>query len=73
MLKVVRGDDGYAAEFFSPVGIFPCIGTRDAESEQSLREAFARGNWEAVRSLRRDPHAATDTCWLHRADVCLSM
>lgn len=70
MLKVTRGADGYAAQFVSPVGIFPCIGTRD--SDQRLRDAFARGNWDAVRSLRRNPHEATDTCWLHDAAVCLS-
>ena len=73
MLKVVREEDRYGAALFSPVGIFPCIGTRDPESERSLREAFARGNWESVRSLRRDPHDATDTCWLHGAEVCLSL
>ncbi len=70
MLKVTRERDGYVARFVSPVGIFPCIGTRGAD--QPLHDAFARGNWEAVRSLRRDPHGVTDACWLHGAEVCLS-
>ena len=72
MLRVVRAADRYAADFFSPVGIYPCLGTRDAEAERSLRDSFARGNWESVRWLRRDPHDQTATCWFHRSDVCLS-
>jgi protein-L-isoaspartate(D-aspartate) O-methyltransferase len=72
MLKVTRGADGYAARFISVVGIYPCLGARDPESGQRLREAFARSDSESVRSLRRDPHAEHETCWLHRPDVCLS-
>jgi protein-L-isoaspartate(D-aspartate) O-methyltransferase len=37
-----------------------------------LREAFARGGGESVRSLRRDPHDADATCWLHGDGFCLS-
>ena len=70
MLKVTREAQGYPAQFVSPVGIFPCIGTRAAD--QRLRDAFARGNWDAVRSLRRVPHEVADTCWLHGAAFCLS-
>jgi protein-L-isoaspartate(D-aspartate) O-methyltransferase len=72
MLKVTRHGDGYAAGFISPVGIFPCIGARDERTQRRLQEAFASGNWESVRSLRRDTHEATDTCWLHGAEWCLS-
>jgi protein-L-isoaspartate(D-aspartate) O-methyltransferase len=72
MLKVEREEKGYAARFISPVAIFPCIGSRDAESNQRLREAMAKGTWGAVASLRREPHGASETCWLHGEDVCLS-
>lgn len=72
MLKVTRRGEGYGAGFISPVGIFPCIGARDEASQHRLQEAFASGNWEAVRSLRRDTHEATATCWLHCAECCLS-
>src|SRR5262249_61126471 len=71
-LKVTRHGDGYAAGFISPVGIFHCIGARDETMQRRLEEAFARGNWESVRSLRRDAHGATGTCWLHGATWCLS-
>ena len=72
MLKVTRHREGYAAGFFSEVGIFPCIGARDEAAQRRLQEAFASGNWESVRSLRRDIHQETSTCWLHRAECCLS-
>jgi protein-L-isoaspartate(D-aspartate) O-methyltransferase len=72
MLKVKREDEGYAARFISPVMIFPCIGSRNAESNQHLREAMMRGNWGAVQSLRRDSHDLSDTCWLHGDGFCLS-
>jgi len=73
MLKVTRSVDRYDARFFSPVGIFHCSGARDAGSQRQLEEAFARGDWDAVRSLRRDPHHPTDSCWLHGAAGCLSI
>jgi protein-L-isoaspartate(D-aspartate) O-methyltransferase len=72
MLKVTRGNEDYAAGFISPVGIFPCIGARDDASQRRLQEAFASGNWESVRSMRRDPHELSSTCWLHGAECCLS-
>jgi protein-L-isoaspartate(D-aspartate) O-methyltransferase len=72
MLKVNREEKGYAARFISPVAIFPCIGSRDAESNQHLREAMSKGTWGTVESLRREPHEASETCWLHGEDFCLS-
>jgi protein-L-isoaspartate(D-aspartate) O-methyltransferase len=72
MLKVKREKNGYAARFISPVGIFPCIGSRDAESNQRLRETMAKGTWGTVQSLRRDSHEASETCWLHGEGFCLS-
>lgn len=72
MLKVTRRGEGYEARFISPVGIFPCIGARDQRTQRHLQEAFGGGNWESVRSLRCDAHKASDTCWLHGAESCLS-
>ena len=72
MLKVNRVESGYAAHFISPVAIFPCIGARDAESNQRLRETMAKGTWGTVQSLRRDAHEASETCWLHGEGFCLS-
>ena len=72
MLKVVREDEGYRARFISPVAIFSCAGARDEAANQRLREAMSKGTWTTVQSLRREPHEAAATCWLHGENFCLS-
>jgi len=72
MLKVSRRKEGYAAQFLSPVMIYPCIGSRDEDSNRLLREAMQRGTWTTVQSLRRERHEASETCWLHGEEFCLS-
>jgi protein-L-isoaspartate(D-aspartate) O-methyltransferase len=72
VLKVVRGDAGYAATWVSSIAIFPCAGARDEATAVLLRDAFLGGGGDAVRSLRRDPHERESTCWLHREGFCLS-
>jgi hypothetical protein len=72
MLKVTRRSGGWPARFVSEVSIFPCIGARDAALNEHLKEAFRTPKWHAVASLRRDRHEPTETCWLHRDDLCLS-
>jgi protein-L-isoaspartate(D-aspartate) O-methyltransferase len=72
MLKVRREGQRYAAHFLSPVMIFPCIGSRDEESNQRLRDAMKRGAWGSVQTLRRESHEPSDTCWLHGDIFCLS-
>src|SRR5438105_3614681 len=72
MLRLVREGDAYEARFISPVAIFPCVGSRDEESNRRLREALMRGNFDAVRQLRRDAHEAAADCWFHGDGFCLS-
>ena len=72
ILKVTRQPEGFTASFISEVRIFPCVGGRDAELNQRLKEAFERDGWKSVQSLRRDKHDPTDTCWLHHETFCLS-
>ena len=74
VLLATRLDGGYAARFVNRVGIYPCHGARDPECNERLQKAFARGLDAvlAVRSLRRDSHEETDTCWLHGDGFCLS-
>lgn len=72
MLKVRREAEGYTARFLSSVAIFHCIGSRDEEANQRLREAMMRGGRGSVQSLRRDTHEMSDACWLHGGDFCLS-
>ena len=72
VLKATRKPGGLTACFISGVGIFSCVGGRDAELNQRLKEAFERDDWKSVQSLRRDRHDPTDTCWLHYETFCLS-
>jgi protein-L-isoaspartate(D-aspartate) O-methyltransferase len=72
MIKVKHEEAGFAVRFVSTVMIFPCIGSRDEESNQRLLEAVKRGTWGSVRSVRVDAHEASDTCWLHSDGACLS-
>jgi protein-L-isoaspartate(D-aspartate) O-methyltransferase len=72
VLKVTRQPEGFTASFISGVGIFSCVGSRDSELNQRLKEAFEREDWQSVQSLRRDKHDPTDTCWLHADNFCLS-
>jgi len=72
VLKVKREQAGLVAFFIVRVGIFPCQGARDPDLNERLREAFKRGDWKSVQSLRRDIHDPTDTCCLHSESFCLS-
>ena len=73
LLKVTRHDSTFAARIVSLVGIFPCIGAVDTEADRRLGNALARGvGTDVVHSLRREPHAADLTCWLHGDGYCLS-
>jgi protein-L-isoaspartate(D-aspartate) O-methyltransferase len=72
VLKVTRKTGGFTASFISGVGIFSCVGGRDAELNQRLKEAFERDDWKSVQSLRMEPHEPADSCWLHSRDFCLS-
>jgi len=72
VLKVTRQERGLTAFFISEVGIFSCVGGRDPELNRRLKEAFNRGDWKSVQSLRREKHEPDDACWLHNDDFCLS-
>jgi len=72
MLKVKREERGYTAGFLYQVSVFHCEGARDENANQRLREAFMRGEWGSVQSLRRDAHESSETCWLHGDGFCLS-
>ena len=72
VLKVTRQPGGLVARFISGVGIFSCVGGRDAELNQRLKEAFKRGDAKSVQSLRRDRHEPSDACWFHAETFCLS-
>jgi protein-L-isoaspartate(D-aspartate) O-methyltransferase len=72
VLKATQNKPSWHARFISFVGIYHCIGTKSRSAESRLREAFAGGGTEKVRSLRLDDHERNRNCWLHGQGFCLS-
>jgi protein-L-isoaspartate(D-aspartate) O-methyltransferase len=73
MVGVTRQTGGYAARILGPVAIYPCEGARRDASNALVAGVMAKlATAGTVRSLRRDAHEATDRCWLHDVDCCLS-
>jgi protein-L-isoaspartate(D-aspartate) O-methyltransferase len=54
----------YLASFVSKIGMFSCVGGRDARAEARLKAALARSDFSAIRSLRRPPDEPDESCWL---------
>ncbi|WP_428662659.1 protein-L-isoaspartate O-methyltransferase family protein [Reyranella sp.] len=73
MLRLQRDGNGLSARSAGWVGFYPCAGARNAADEAALGRALDdRPGQAALRSLRRDPHDADETCWLHGDGWCLS-
>ena len=72
MLLVENVEQGHRAQFISPVMVFHCAGARNPELNIKLEALFSGGDWKSVRSLRREPHDADQSCKLHEDTFCLS-
>lgn len=73
MLRLDRHGEELAARSVGRVAFYPCIGARTPKGEASLRRALTdTAGQQALRCLRRDPHAEGDSCWLHGDGWCLS-
>jgi len=73
MLRLQRNGSGLSARSAGWVGFYPCAGARNEADEAALGRALDdRLGQSALRSLRRDPHDADDSCWLHGEGWCLS-
>ena len=72
MAKITRRSGSFAAEVVTPVAIYSCVGGRDPELESQMRKALTTGGIFKLKAVRRDPHEPTETCLLHRSDVCVS-
>jgi|SRR5579864_6164140 len=70
--KIVRRGEKYEARVFNFVAIYSCISVRDPQLEPLLGKAMATGALMKMKSLRRDPHEAGETCAVH-GPVCFSM
>jgi protein-L-isoaspartate(D-aspartate) O-methyltransferase len=54
----------YAAKYAGRVGMIPCVGGREPAAAERLTVALARGDFAAIRSLRRAPDEPDHTRWL---------
>jgi protein-L-isoaspartate(D-aspartate) O-methyltransferase len=68
------GDGSFAARVTGFVAVYSAVGIRDADLNDRLGKAMMTGpqKWSAITRLRRDPHDAAPSCWLHAASFCLS-
>jgi len=72
MARIIRERGGFSAQVITYAAIYSCTSVRDPELEPLLGKALATGALQKLKSVRRDPHDQTDTCVVHRRDVCLS-
>jgi protein-L-isoaspartate(D-aspartate) O-methyltransferase len=64
VFRITRHDEDFAADFISPVVVFPCAGARDEISEHALAQAFEKGGIRDVKRLRRTSDVPDDECWV---------
>ena len=72
MLKIVHDGGHFPVHIVSSVAIYSCTNVRDSELEPLIRQALASRTLLNLKSVRLDPHEPSDTCVIHREDVCLS-
>jgi protein-L-isoaspartate(D-aspartate) O-methyltransferase len=72
MLLVTRSPaDQFDARFVCAAMFIACVGARDDATAAKLSQAFPRGDWMKVRSLRRNT-APDSTCWVSGRNWWLS-
>jgi protein-L-isoaspartate(D-aspartate) O-methyltransferase len=64
VFRIERKGDEYLAKWISAVGVYPCEGGRDDESEAALDAALQRGGGQNVTRLYRTDDLSDDRCWL---------
>jgi len=72
MIKVTRSGSSYGARIVSLVSIYPCSSARDPRLEPVVAKALRTRRLLRLQSVRVDRHAATGSCLVHGASVCLS-
>jgi protein-L-isoaspartate(D-aspartate) O-methyltransferase len=67
-----RSEHNFEARIAFGTYFIPFSGACDPEVGSRLMEALKRDRGASVKSLRRDPHAQGETCWLHGDGWCFS-
>lgn len=73
VMKLKRLESGFSAGYLLPIAIYPFIGARDPEEEETLDRSLRAGRLQAVRSLRLDAHDPEEYCRMHCPRYCLSI
>lgn len=72
MARIRRKANAFSFEIVSSLMIYSCVSARDPQREPLLRNAMTTGRMMKIKSVRRDPHQAGESCVVHGEDVCLS-
>ena len=72
MIRIRRLYSGYEARSLSPVAVYSCAGAFDRDADRLLGAALDENRMVDIRSLRRDDHAAVESCRLHGRGYCFS-
>jgi protein-L-isoaspartate(D-aspartate) O-methyltransferase len=75
IVLITRQHDGaISARIVAFVAIYSALGIRDPALDEPIGRALMAGpgQWQTVKRLRRDPHDAAPSCWLHTDTCCFS-
>lgn len=72
VFRIVRQGEDLLAKRISAVGIFPCEGMRDPNSEAALAAAFEKGRVLEVTRLYRHNDVPEEDCWVRGQGWCLA-
>jgi protein-L-isoaspartate(D-aspartate) O-methyltransferase len=64
VFRIERRGDDFHAQRISPVGVYPCEGGRDPDSEAALDAALQAGGAEKITRLYRTDTIPAERCWL---------
>jgi protein-L-isoaspartate(D-aspartate) O-methyltransferase len=72
VLLTKSADASFSARTLSFVSVYSGVGLRDEALNAALGAAMRRAPFPSFTRLRRDPHDAGPSCWLHGPAFCLS-
>jgi protein-L-isoaspartate(D-aspartate) O-methyltransferase len=65
-------DGSFDVRTVTMAAIYSAVGLRDESINEALGKALMKAPFAALKRLRRDPHDAEPSCWLHTAACCFS-
>ena len=72
--RTAAGNDaGLDARVIGFVAIYSALGLRDETLNSEIGRTLAKNPFAALKTLRRDDHERSSSCWLHAREWCLSL